>query len=86
MLAGWRGYDIEEFHHYRGDSTVAVVGLLIRTGEYVRGRAMGVVRDGSAHQFARCLAKTPNKQGAASITVQRSLGEQTSHLERALGR
>ena len=60
-----------------------MVGVPIGTELYVRGRAMEVVRDGGADYLARCLAKMPDKQAAALITFE-SLGQQTSHLERAL--
>ena len=49
-----------------------MVGAPIGTEEYVRGRAMEVVRDGGAGHVARCLANMPDKQAAALITVESS--------------
>ena len=62
---------------------VTVVGIPSGTGEYVRGRAMEVVRGGGADRLVRCLANMPDKQAAALIAVE-SLGQRTSYLERAL--
>ena len=67
----------------RSASKNTVVGVPIGTEEYVRGRAMEVVRDGGADHLARCLANMPDKQAAALIFVE-SLGQQTSYLGRAL--
>ena len=62
---------------------VTVLGVPIGTKEYVRGRAMEVVRDGGADHLARCLANMHDKQAAALITVE-SLRQRTSYFERAL--
>ena len=62
---------------------VTVVGVPIGTEEYVRERAMEVLRHGDADRLARCLANMPDKQAVALITVD-SLGQRTSYLERAL--
>ena len=60
-----------------------MVGVPIRTDECVLDRAMEVVRDGGADRLARCLANMPDKQAADLIAIE-SLGQKTSHLERAL--
>ena len=60
-----------------------MVGVLIGTREYVRGRAMDVVREEGADRFARCLANMPEKQAATLIVVE-SLGQRMNYLEKAL--
>ena len=62
---------------------VTVVGVPIGTEDYLRGRAIEVVRDGGADRLAHCLANMPDKQAAALITVE-SLGRRTNYLERPL--
>ena len=62
---------------------VTGVGVPIGTDEFVLDRAKEVVRDERADRLARCLASMPDKQAATLIT-NKSLGQRTSCLERAL--
>ena len=62
---------------------VTVGGVPIGTEEYVRGRAIEVVRDGGADRLARYLANMHDKQAAALIAVE-YIGQRKSYLERPL--
>ena len=63
----------------KGGTTV--VGVPIGTDEYVRDRAIEVVRDGGADRLTRCFASMPDKQAAVLVAIE-SLGQRTSCLER----
>ena len=65
----------------KGGTTV--VGVPIGTDEYVRDRAIEVVRDGGADRLTRCFASMPDKQAAVLVAIE-SLGQRTSCLERVL--